>query len=547
MDKKRCGHYKDWSQVQAPAPEFTLGAKPDLRMSWVDFCKFKNYMNTDYWFPTLCKSIRKYDSNHVIVVYGTPNKVEGLADYGHNGGNTFMPNDIGCYVNAWKKYKTGWITEPSQPFEWADGNDPNGLSWTLDWSIWVMTAQAGAGGENLHVWWDPYQYKDGLVGLYGGNFAYDRLQKYEPILNELHDMTLIIPSQQIAVLQDPYTLWCKEKTTFTPRLADLSRWFELLTFDGVPYEKFNPDKISDYKLILPNILDEVESEKNINLLVTAVKKYGAKMIICANTGEYCPEEANKRFVLLRALGINPPEGLYNLTDRNVFAEVTADNPLFSKGTKIKFYTLADFSHDLRSDTLKNYNVFWNFPYRFIPETNYFGYYKNNKNTNGKVLARFSNGSVALSLNKIGKGEVIVFWGTPDYREQYLKGMMAKAAVWAKVKTGNLTKSNPLLMLEGYNKTLDRWYILLYDYGDIPGTYYQKFPDIPAGDWFVDELVSDEKLGTYTGEELRNGKLPITYIYGYSPLKIFRLSNPNNIHVWLDKYRLPPSTKKNKTH
>jgi hypothetical protein len=395
-----------------------------------------------------------------------------------------------------------------------------------------MISQAGGGGANLHVYYFPKPTLD-LSYHYGGAYAFDRFETYKPILEELVSLKLQEPPIQVAVLQDPYTLYCKHRTTFGSRLEDLKRWFELLKGDAVLFEEFTPERAANYKLVLPNILDEVMSEESIAAL-DRLARGGAKMIVCANTGRYSPELGAKPFQLLKKLGITPPKGPYVQSRRKVLAEVSADNPLFAKGDNVSFFTLAELQSDLQSPAVKK--DFWKYPYRWIPQTDYFGYYAENKRTNGTVLARFAEGGVALSSHKVGKGEVIVFWGTPDLRGGKLKGLMAKATVWADAVSPRFGSPIPRT-LEGHSDKLERHYALLYQ--ETPGTYTQKLSTVPDGTWFLDDMVSQQKLGAWTGKELREKGLTVTFVEGCSPLKAIRMMPVRQMRAkWPANYRQP---------
>ena len=64
--------------------------------------------------------------------------------------------------------------------------------------------------------------------------------------------------------------------------------------------------------------------------------------------------------------------------------------------------------------------------------------------------------------------------------------------------------------------------------------------MPDGKWFLDDMVSGQKLGLYTGQELRESGLGVTFVEGYSPLKIVRmLPKGQNKPRWLEKYRQLP--------
>ena len=530
--------YGSWDEIHPPLPALKLGAKPDLRMQWVDFNRFKAALDTEVWFPKAINSIREYDDQRVTICYGSPSQQKllyGKLDYCHNGGNHYG-NFLGQFAEPWEQGRIGWITEPHHPHRWAAPSEPAGKGWVLDWSVWVMTAQAGGGGANLHIYYYPNPSPD-LAAHYAGCYAYDRFETFKPILEELVSLKLLDPPIEVAALQDPYTLWTKHRTTFGSRLDDLKRWFELLTADAVPHhelQQLDPDTGAHYKLILPNILDEVMSQANIDA-IDALARNGAKMIMAANTGSYCPELGQEPFQLLKKLGIAPPQGPYVQSRRDIAAVAIADDPLFAKGDEVPFFSLADLQADLQSDTVKK--AFWKYPYRWIPQTDYFGHYPDNKQTNGAVLAKFADGGVAMSRHKVGSGEVIVFWGTPDVRDGKLAGLMARATVWADAVSPRFGSPIPRT-IEGHSDKLKRHYALLYQ--ETAGTYTQKLITVPDGKWFLDDMVSGQKLGLYTGQELREKGLEVTYVEGYSPLKIIRmLPKGQNKPRWLEKYRKLP--------
>ena len=256
LNKRWGTTYAKWDDVMPPQPDFSVGEKPDLRTSWIDFCRFKAWLNSDYWHKTAVTAIRTYDPWRVVICHGEPRMAEGLADYGHNGGNHYLEN-IGSYMNAWYEHQTGWITEPHQPNKWADYGDPLERGWVLDWSIWIAFAQAGGGAANLHVYYHPKI--DTLISHYGADMAYDRMQRYYPILQELHDMTMTMHPTEVAFLSDPTTLYTKHHTIFPARGWDLKRWDELLDRDNVTYRRISGDVGADdfkgVKLIVCNVLD----------------------------------------------------------------------------------------------------------------------------------------------------------------------------------------------------------------------------------------------------------------------------------------------------
>jgi hypothetical protein len=526
--------YTRWDQVELPLPKMNLGSKPDLRMQWVDFNRFKVWLDTDYWFVKAANAIREYDKNHVLMIYDNvinPN-LQGIVDFGHNGGNQYKRFE-GKMLNAWYKNQSGWITEPHHPHRWAAYGDPAERGWVLDWSVFVMTAQAGAGGANLHVYYMPKP--DGLVAKYGGAYSYDRFSKYRPILNELHEMKLIQNKPQVAAIHDPYTLYSKHRTTFSPRLDDLQRYFELLKFSGVNFDmqSDNRDSLDGYKLVLINPLDEVMSEQRIDAINDVIRKQGAKSIVFAHAGRYCPERAGVDFPLLKALGIDPPTGDYVGDIANVEARVMTENPLFGVNEKLSFFTRADHKLALESDMVKQRNLFWNWPFRWIPRTDYFGFYGQNMQTNGKVLARFDNGSVALSEHQVGKGSVIVFWGTPNYTPENYPTLMPNAVKWAGVDDPNAGNPVPF-MLEGKNEALGRHYVLLYQ--ENAGTYQQGFPNVADGKYFLDDMVTDQRLGVFTGKQLRDMGPQLPWDSSHSPLKIIRCLPYDDVRAdWKDLY------------
>lgn len=528
--------FASWNQVCQPLPALEKGASPDIRLYWLDFCNFKHYYDSKYWMRTTSRSIREYDSDSVVIVYNLdPGGFEdsddiSAVDYIHNGGNHFLRGE-GVLVNAWNKNRIGWITEPHMPHCWAAYGDKDNRGWLLDWTTYIMLAQAGGGGANMHVYYWPLNGAEDLSisAHYGREYAYDRFQKWQPLLEEMHGIRLIQTPPQIGVIQDIYTLFCKHRTVFKSRMDDLRRWFELLKTDSITYEDFRQENRNQYKLILPNILDEVMSESSIRLVEQMVHN-GAKTVIAAKTGYLCPEQPELRFALLKALGIKPPEQNYLTSSENVSAKVVAGCPFFDPDRPLSFFTLADLKRETQAKDMRQ--RFYQWPYRWLPQTDYFGIYPGHQ-SEGQVWARFPDGGTALSLHKYGKGEILVFWGTPDYAK--MSGFMQKVADWAGVE--NTSRNNPVPMtIEGRHEILNRHYAIMYQ--DVPGVYRQKLPKVPDGEFFVDDIVSDQRLGLYRASELRNG-VEFSWIDGISPLKILRMIPRSEMKSrWTEKYRMP---------
>lgn len=528
--------YGAWDVVQPPAPDFLRGTKPDLRRQWLDFCRYKQSLE-DGWFPRVCKTIRAYDPDHVLIVYGgqqgngtAQQELLTTADFLHNGGNHFLQGEDGL-VPAWD-HGLGWITEPHHPHRWAAYGDPAERGWVLDWSVFVMTAQAGAGGANMHVYYMPKPSLD-LVAHQGGFNALDRFQQYRPILNELHGIRLVETPKQVAVIQDDETLYCKHATVFHSRAEDLRRWFELLKADSVPFEAFVPDHAANYKLLVLNPLDEVMSGESIATVERRVKD-GATVLIAGRAGRYCPDLGAEEYPLLRRLGIAVPTGEYRTLDDHATATTVAGSALFPNGGAFPFYSQADNARDLQDPAIGAHFSLW--PYRWIPRSDYFGHFAGAK-PGGVVLATFADGGAAVTVHAVGKGRAVVCWGTPRADAPELAGFMSRLATWCGVVDPAIGRPIPH-MLEARNEQLHRSYALLYQ--ERAGTYTVPLPSAGDGDWFVDDMVSSERFGTYTGAELRKTGIPLAFTDGMPPLKVLRLMPRNELGDtnWIDKYRKP---------
>ena len=535
--------YGGFGEVVQPQPKFRDGAKPDLSRAWIDFCRYKRDLD-DSWMKTSVGSIRAYDDDRVTIAYCSPRRVAKLLgdklDYAHNGGNHFG-HDLYEYIDAWERYRVGWISEPIHPHCWNAGPDPSNGGWVLDWTTWVMTAQAAGGGANLHVYYWPWKTLDRL-SFWGGEQGFDRFEQFKPILDELHDMKVHRPQSEVAFASDDLTLWTKHRTTFGARLSDLRLWRETLEQDGVAYGNLLPERLAEHRLVLPNLFDEVIGADTFSNYVAAVKTHGAKMIVSAKTGSFVPELSGEEpFQLLKAFGIAPPEKPFCRLGRDVRATCGDDAVLFEKGREIPFETGERLHAQLLDPaTQKRYQKF---RFRWLPETDYFGYFPGVK-TDGRVLATFPDGGAALTLHRVGKGEVIVFWGVPDFDGDNVKGMMAAAAKWAGIRSSG-AECPVKRFIEGENKTLDRHYLLLYE--TTPGTYVVKAPHIPDGTWFVDDPVSWQRLGRVDGKTVREKGVTVTWTPGYSPLKYLRFSK---FGKWfgrggVDWYKTYPNESKDK--
>lgn len=522
--------YRDWAEIMPPLPEFRTGTRPDMRVEWLDFCRFKDYVNTRYWYLELARDIRTYDREHVVIVYAPPTiaGLEALIDYTHGGGVPALPGR-GEGEAAWLTHRVGAIQESHHPHRWNCYGDPGARGWVLDWCLYTMVSAFGGGGANLHIYYVPLAP---ITANYGQEHGYDRYEKFLPIFRELQEIELVAPGQrQIAVWQDPTSVFAKHRSNFMFRLPDLSRWFELLAVAGIEHEKLDPARLGQYQLVLPNLIDEVVSLDTIELL-DRYARGGGKMIISAVNGRYCPELGQELFPLLRRLGIQPPAVPFDTSGLAVAATVVADTPLWARGAKVPFFTAQNLREDPRRDE-RIRTSFFTWPYRWIPLTDYFGWYRGHEVKDGQVLATFDGGGTAVSSHRVGQGEVIVFWGVPDYQRDRMEGFMARAAAWAGVQDPRLGEPIPL-MFEARNPSLKRHYAILWQ--EKPGTYRQRLPNVPDGTWFVEDLVSDEKLGTWTSAELREGRLPLEFRPGQSPLKVLRIGEPRA--GWMKHYRQP---------
>jgi len=525
--------YKSWDEVMIPQPDLAAGVAPDLRPEWMDFNRCKQYWKSG-WFYNISKEIRSYDPNRIIIVYGSRESddlLSGLVDYFHNGGNHFLEQE-GMLVDSWEKHDIGWITEPHHPHRWAAYGDPADRGWVLDWSVFVMTAQAGAGGANLHVYYMPNPTFS-LTAHYGREFALDRFEMFKPILRELHGIQLIDVPKQVAVIQDPDTLFSKHRTTFMGRTNDLRRWFETLKQDSVDFEFYQPKNELNYKMLVLNPLDEVLSQSTIDNAVRMAKN-GSWVVMSARSGRYSTEGSGEEYPLLRALGIKPPTGQYVLNEADVTAAVKSNGILGQDRKAMPFFTQADMNKDLQDPKIGG--KFFQWRYRWIPQSDYFGYYANNKDVGGEVLARFPDGGVAVSLHEVGKGKALVFWGTPDMNPENTDGLMSAIATKAGVTNPRAGSPIPLI-LEAKRDDLNRRYVFLYQ--ETAGDYVQKLPNLPDGAWFVDDMVSGSRFGNVEGKAAREQGMKVSFDSAASPLKILRFIPKADMKTrWVEKFDVP---------
>ena len=530
-----------FDEVKPPRPDFRGGIVPDFRPCWIDFCRYKATLG-DQWMTTSIGDIRTYDDDRITISYGAPRRLEMLVgekhDYCHNGGNHSV---IGLweYIDAWTRSKVGWITEPHHPHAWNAYGDPAGRGWVLDWSTWIMTAQAAGGGANIHVYYHPWKTQE-RIDFWGGVQGLDRFETFKPILDELHQMSVFRPVGETAFLTDTMTLWTKHRTTFSSRLDDLRLWRETIDQDNVPYGNFLPERAEEYKLVLPNLLDVAMEGTTFSNLVDVVRTKGAKAVMTAQTGSFVPElKGGEPFQLLKAFGIAAPTQPFCRKGADVRATFAEDGVLAATGRELPFETGDRLHAQLLDPAVQK--RFWSFRFRWIPETDYFGYYpgvKLEERDGCRVLARFPDGGAAVTLHRAGKGEVIVFWGVPDFDGDNVKGMLAAAAKWA--GASNPRAGSPVqYCIEGENKRLGRHYLLLWK--EENGSYVVNAPHIPDGKWFVDDMVSGRRIGLFDGRTVREKGLRIDWEEGYSPLKYLRFSSRKawfggRNEAWSGKFR-----------
>ena len=249
-----------------------------------------------------------------------------------------------------------------------------------------------------------------------------------------------------------------------------------------------------------------------------VTEQGAKMVMTARTGRYVSGRAEE-FALLKALGITPPTGEWRMME-DWEAVAGADNPLMEEGRRFGFQTLTRLDRELHDE--KVMSDFWRYPYKWIPQTDYFGCYPH-EHPNGKTVATFaSTGGTAMSVHRAGRGEVVVYWGLPSMSFDDLKGTIAAAARWAGIRQ----KPAPVPdFFEMSNPKANRHYGFFFR----ECAYGEKivvFPTCPDGTYFADEMVTQRKLGLFTGSDLREKGVSLVWEKGLSPLRAVRLiANP----------------------
>lgn len=535
LNRRWGSSYRDWSEVRPPQPVLNPGNVPDLRPAWVDFTRCKMSWKEN-WFPTISADIRSYDDSRVIIAYGgyqgtNLKRLYGLVDYLHNGGNDYLEGE-GVLVEPWEKGKVGWITEPHHPHYWAAANDPGERGWILDWSLYVMTAQAGGGGQNFHVYYVPYRQSASRIAHYGFVAAHDRYEQFKPIMSELQGIRMLEPLKKVAVLQTYDTLHTKHRTTFGQRINDLRRWFEFVRSDSLDYEFYNADHEANYRMVVVNPLDEVLGEDSI-AAVRRMAENGAWVVMGARSGYYATEGGtDQEFALLKRLGIAKPAGRFDTVARGVTATLNPGQTLLPGRSTVPFVSQTDIAADMRRTEVAE--KFWSWPYRWIPQSDYFGHYAGNTGVGGEVLATFPDGGAAISKHAVGKGTVVVFWGTTSAKQEEMAGVMASIAKAAGVVDERGPRPIPL-MLQARRDDLDRHYAIIYN--EKPGLYHQPISALPDGEWFVDDMVTGRRYGLVDAAFARKEGLPLSFEDGASPLKVLRFITRKNMGntTWTEKF------------
>jgi hypothetical protein len=89
------------------------------------------------------------------------------------------------------------------------------------------------------------------------------------------------------------------------------------------------------------------------------------------------------------------------------------------------------------------------------------------------------------------------------------------------------------MVEGHSTENGRHYALLFQ--ETPGQYTQRIPTAPDGNWFMTDMVSDRRIGTFSGADLRTKGVTLDYLKGASPLQILRMVPVEKMEAgWMKK-------------
>ncbi|HEY3377372.1 MAG TPA: alpha-amylase family protein, partial [Armatimonadota bacterium] len=431
-----------WNDVELPRTDLFLGLatidRPDPRPEWRDFLDFRQWSEESYFTQLLAGTVRQYDDLRPIGTHGPHADISW-----YRANNMFVC--AGSSEGSLDMFRKARFPLPTR-------SESILMSfYTPYYTAMSMTNLLAANNFNVQDFWMPWwrwensgdeRRKTGTQALAGWQaLVQGDLGKATPV----HAAAGAKPI--LGLLDTRASILYGVRSFHWFRLDDYKMLADRACL--MPHQLLQEDATADDLAALPCVVVDptarIMPQAMMDRLVTYVKN-GGKLVLPPTGGSFTEDPADGVQVLRRKLGLPMPTakwtmaaeyrqpGKYNphypagvtgkgtpgqqsLGEPNQTATAKTLGTIFPAGQQLVFrlgpYTMynrdtwGDWSHML--------------PY-FI-----YGRYQE-KAVSGTPIATWNDGGPAATLHTVGKGQVIVLWGTPDWYNW--REALSAIAAWA---------------------------------------------------------------------------------------------------------------------
>lgn len=454
-------NYDSWDAIGVP----TESVSPRQNLDWLTF----RYDSISTLLMDQVRAIRKGDPNNLLEVYGdglTPQQYEELKEHRviRANGGAHTPELSGLTKAALGVYDMQERAEEHSVGHWTAYGP-----YQLDATVFNMLL---GGGQSSHMKMFTRTNVD-FSELQGAKFSMARFKQFIPILAELREAGK--PPVDAYVLNNIHARLEKaQSTTFISFGTSTVTRSMLESHLIAPLVELSTAIQGKLVFALSDFGDAYEANV-IDTLVDYVEN-GGTLVMTADAGRHSANLPNKDWVLLQRFGWMPP----------------ADNGKY--GGKERATTLESDIFQTAGQSFELGGRRWR------------------TESSEADIARYQDGSPAVSQKAFGRGQVIVLWANgliPPADTKNGIDFIADIADWVGVPRPS-TATHPRIFTNLLkHKSEATYYGLAYHSGShMP--WGQKGPaldaqtkwTLPAGNYRVTELISGQDLGVFSASDLQ---------------------------------------------
>ena len=437
-----------WDEVVLPRTDLFLGLatidRPDPRPEWRDFLDFRRWCQDQFVTKLVAGTVRQYDDIRPIGFHG--NLLTSAETY----------RAMGLYVCAGGS--EGSIEGYRKPFDFPKRSESILMSfYTPSYTAMSMTNLLGQGNVHVQNFWMPWWRWESSV-------REDRKTGTQALAGWFDlfkgDLGQAVPVHAESAITKPLLgrLYSRASILYGVRSF---HWFRLDDYKvlagracPVPSAELTETVTAAELAALPCVIVDptarILPQDTIDRLAAYVRA-GGKLVMAPTSGMYTENPADGQHVLRRALGLPEPSGNW-LTAKEIRQPGEKYTPYYpweitGRGTPGE-QSLSEPGQTARAQAAAGNGVFvadrrlvfrlgaysmynrdtWGDWSHMLPSFIY-GRYLQKKVAADATVAAWTEGGPAVTLHKVGAGQVLLLWGTPDWYNW--REALGDLAAWAK--------------------------------------------------------------------------------------------------------------------